>query len=157
MWQLLVTLIPFLLRTPSSSAVPIVGSWQAIGYYYDGQFTQPPDPQLILSFDFLEDGTHRLFWRLITETKFCERKGLWRLEGDQLFIEVTWVNPDNGPTCGQDPDMQKGLKTQSTVDIKSSQLFIEMPFSDSVIIYVWDSIPGPLSYDSPGLIGTTGS
>lgn len=148
---------PLILWTSSASAVPLQGSWQAIGYYYEGQFIQPPDAQLILTFDFFADGTHRLFWRIKTESKFCERKGLWRVDGDQLFIEVTWVNPENGPTCSQDPDMQMGLKTQSTVDVKASQLFIEMPFSDSIIIYVWDPLPGPIKYDDPGLLAATDS
>ena len=63
---------------------------------------------------------------------------------DQLFIEATWVNPDNGPQCGGDPDMKVGMKSQSTIGIHNEQLWIELPFGNSVMIYVWDQISLPI-------------
>lgn len=122
----------------------LTGSWRAVGYYYQDQFIQPPDPQLTLTFDFLADGTHRLFWKMKGETTFCERKGTWLLKEDQLFIESTWVNPDNGPQCNGDPDMKVGTKTQSKISIQNEQLWIELPFGDSLMIYVWDPLSMPI-------------
>ncbi len=128
----------------SAATETLTGSWQAVGYYYENQFIQPPDPQLTLTFDFFENGTHRLFWRMKGESTFCERKGTWRLDGDQLFIEATWVNPENGPQCSGDPDMKVGTKTQSTVSFQNDQLWIELPFANSIMIYVWDRISVPI-------------
>lgn len=136
----MVMLSPFFLWA-EDYRLEILGHWQAIGYFYQEQFVQPPDPQLTLTFDFYKDGTHRLYWKMKTEKTFCERKGTWRVEGDQLFVEVTWLNPKNGSQCSEDPDMHIGQKTQSKIRIKDSQLFVEIPFSDSVIIYVWNAIP----------------
>jgi hypothetical protein len=133
-----------LLSHAAPKSEEMVGSWLAVGYYYEDQFIQPPDPQLTLTFDFMQDGTHRLFWRMKGETTFCERKGTWHLKDDQLFIEATWVNPENGPQCSGDPDMQVGTKTQSPVSIQNEQLWIELPFGDSVMIYVWDPISLPI-------------
>lgn len=140
-FYILLILSPFLWAQNFSAE--IVGSWKAIGYFYEGQFVQPEDPQLTLTFDFYADGTHRLYWKMKTDKFFCERKGLWRVEGDQLFMEVTWVNPESGSSCFQDPDMQMGKKTQSRIEVKNNQLLLEIPFSDSVIIYVYDFIPVP--------------
>lgn len=141
----MIYLIMFLLLIPSYVSAappeqPLVGSWQAIGYYYENNFIQPDDPQLTLVFDFFPDGTHRLFWKLKGENSFCERKGLWRTEEDQLFIEVTWVNPDNGASCSSDPDMKNGLKTQSKISFVNDQLWLEIPFSDTYMTYVWNPL-----------------
>lgn len=138
-----INIISFFSPTSAASET-LTGSWQAVGYYYENQFIQPPDPQLTLTFDFFEDGTHRLFWRMKGESTFCERKGTWRLESDQLFIEATWVNPENGPQCSGDPDMKVGTKTQSTVSFQNDQLWIELPFANSIMIYVWDRISVPI-------------
>lgn len=124
--------------SPLAETIP--GHWQAVGYYYENEFIKPPDPQLALSFEFWADGTHRLHWQMKGEKHFCERKGLWFLDGDQLFIEVTWINPENGPGCGADPDMKLGLKTQSTIQIVNEQLWIQIPFAEKYLIYVWDRV-----------------
>lgn len=124
----------------ASFSEDIIGSWQATGYYYEDQLVEPSDPQLTLIFDFFADGTHRLYWQQKGETAFCERRGAWYVSGDQLFLEATWINPENGSFCSADPDMKLGVQTQSTISFESSNLHIQMPFSDTYIIYVWEPV-----------------
>lgn len=141
MKNLLLFIIIFPCLGFTSLPLELVGEWKAIGYYYEDQFIQPSDPQLTLLFSFNNDGTHRLFWQMKGESSFCERKGDWYLEGDQLFVHTTWVNPANGPSCSADPDMQLNLKTQSTISITDEhKLWIQIPFSDSYMIYVWELV-----------------
>lgn len=140
MFSLLVLFIISSFNVFAETTTSLAGDWQAIGYYYEDNFVQPEDPQLTLIFNFNDDGTHRLYWKLKGENSFCERKGLWNQQDDQLFIEVTWVNPENGPSCSADPDMKVGLKTQSAIRFMNDQLWIEIPFSDTYITYVWNPI-----------------
>ncbi|MBY0314878.1 MAG: lipocalin family protein [Bdellovibrionales bacterium] len=118
----------------------ILGTWQAFGYYYEDQWIQPDDPQLKMTFNFYGDGTHRLYWQLKTQKNFCENRGNWKIEGDQLILHVTWLNPENGSDCSSDPDMQLGKKTQTAIEIKEDKLFIKIPLADEFLIYVWSIV-----------------
>ena len=116
------------------------GHWQYIGHFYEGQFQEPLNPNLILTFEFSEDGTDRLQWHRLNEDGFCDRQGKYSFDGKVLTDQVIWVNPENGFECGKDPDMQVGHVTQTNVKIINDQIHMELPLGDKSLIYVWNRI-----------------
>ena len=124
----------------SSESTDLIGRWQAIGYFYKQQFIQPPDPQLTLTFEFLEDGTDILFWQRKDEKSFCQRKGEWTVKNEILYDEIVWINPENGMSCSGDPDMEIGRINESHFWREGDQLFVEIPLADEYLIYVWNLI-----------------
>lgn len=131
--------------TDQTSAKDIIGNWQAVGYFYNDDWIQPENLKTTLIFEFFEDGTNRLFWKLINDPRFCERKGKWTVSNGLLHDEVIWVNPDNGLDCGGDPDMQLGSKASSEFWRNGDQLFVKIPFSSEFLIYVWQLQVAPVN------------
>lgn len=124
--------------TENNTESDLYGKWKAIGYYYQDHFIQPEDPKVILLYEFLKDGTDKLFWQYKGETTFCERKGLWFVFEGHLHDEVYWINPDNGMDCGADPDMQMGRVTQTYFWRDQNRLYIQIPLADEFLYYVWE-------------------
>jgi hypothetical protein len=122
----------------TSTSDDLIGKWQAIGYFYQGTFIQPPDPQLTLTFEFFQDGSDILFWQRKGEKTFCERKGSWFVQNEILHDEIVWINPENGMDCGGDPDMELGRINESHFRRKDNQLFVDIPLADEYLTYVWD-------------------
>lgn len=118
----------------------IVGKWQYIGHYYREQFQLPMNPNLILTFEFREDGTDILSWRRNNEDGFCERMGRYYFDGKRLYDEVVWVNPNNSFECGKDPDMKLGTRSDSPLKKENDRLLLELPLGDDKLIYVWQRI-----------------
>ncbi|MBY0384878.1 hypothetical protein K2X05_06940 [bacterium] len=124
----------------SSTSEDLLGKWQALGYYYQGTLIKPDDPRLILTFEFFADESNILYWKNKDESAFCERKGKWLVQDDNLVDEVVWVNPENGMDCGGDPDMQVGKINISRFWVEDGQLFVEIPLADEYLIYVWNPV-----------------
>ncbi|MEY4616152.1 MAG: hypothetical protein RJB66_1112 [Pseudomonadota bacterium] len=124
----------------------LVGRWKYIGYVYDEVFHAPPNPNLILSFEFLSDGTDVLRWFRLNEHGFCERKGLYTFDGSSLTDEVTWVNPENAFECYRDPDMVVGKKKVTPMRRVLDRLYMELPLSDETLIYVWEKERTTIDY-----------
>lgn len=128
----------------TSAPEALIGKWKAIGYFYQNEFIQPPDPQLTLTFEFLEDGTDILFWQMKGNKSFCERKGKWSVKDETLYDEIIWINPENGMDCSGDPDMELGRINESHFWRHDGQLFVEIPLADEFLIYVWSLETGKL-------------
>jgi len=118
----------------------LTGQWQFYKMIYEGQELPPRDPRLLLRFDFKESGADRLYWTLDEGKTFCERKGRFTYDGEILEDEVTWVNPDNEPTCSSDPDMQPGRKTTSSARVVEGDFRLEIPLGGESLTYVWKRI-----------------
>lgn len=112
------------------------GKWKYIGFIYKGQFQNPPNPNLNLTFEFLQDGTDILYWNYTNEQGFCERKGEYSYDGTHLTDKIVWVNPKNSIECQRDPDMTTGRLQITPVKRVDDQLHLDIPLSDDTLIYI---------------------
>lgn len=129
---------PILLPANQVDAGAIIGKWQFKGIILKDEYQDRPNPNLILTYEFLADGTDIMRWTRLNEKGFCERRGEWYYDEGHLHDKVVWINPDNNMDCGSDPDMKLGKETVNPMWREGNQLFLELPFSDDVILYVWD-------------------
>lgn len=137
------TLILFFHSPSAQSYIPaqgaeslLWGQWKYIGFIYKGQFNAPPNPNLVLTFEFLKNGEDILRWSYINEEGFCERKGEYSYDGQLLTDKIIWVNPKNAIECHKDPDMSKG-KTQITPLRRiNDQLHLDINLSDETLVYI---------------------
>lgn len=136
MLSILVTTILFAFSKETGLEV-LIGKWQAIGYLYQEHFIQPPDPQLLLTFEFFPDGTDILYWKNKKEDSFCERYGKWHVKDNLLIDEIVGTNPNNGWDCGGDPDMEIGRINESEFWREDGKLHTVIPLGDEFIVYVW--------------------
>lgn len=113
------------------------GKWKFIGYIYEGVFQPPPNPNLILTFEFFEDGTDVLKWYRINEPGFCERRGRYSFDGEQLTDHIFWVNPKNAFECMRDPDMTPGRTQVTALRREDNELHMDLPLSEQTLTYVW--------------------
>lgn len=134
-----IALFPGFVVAKSSLPRDLIGQWQAIGYFYQGTFIEPTEARLLLTFEFLSNGTDILFWKNKDEKSFCERKGTWLVRDQTLIDEVVWTHPENGMDCSGDPDMQIGKINISYFWVENGQLFVEIPLANEVLVYVWNS------------------
>lgn len=129
----------FLMSGPAASADlnhDIVGEWRYKGFIYRGQYYPNPNPKLDVEFKFNSDHTARLFWKREDEIGFCERKGDWWVKSELLIQSVTWLNPDNAPSCSQDPDMQMNRITENRIEISGTQLNLHLDLNGQDFIYI---------------------
>lgn len=117
-----------------------MGKWHFIGFIYHGQFRLPLTPNLFLTFTFQNDGTSILFWNRTGEPGFCERKGRFSIEQENLVDEVVWVNPKNSIDCGQDPDMQMGKKSTNAISLKEEKFHLEIGLAGEPFTYVFERL-----------------
>lgn len=115
----------------------MAGTWQFHLLRYKGQEMQPPNPDLIILYEFGDDGTDRLYWHRLGEEGFCERRGLYVASGGQFLDYIVWVNKKNRGDCGQDPDMKLGRTSLNTYRIKDGQLELDLQLSDEILTYIW--------------------
>jgi hypothetical protein len=116
----------------------IVGTWLFTGMLISGVWTPPMNPNLVMKFEFYEDGVNRLNYFRKDEPGVCDRKALYDYDGEILYQNVTWVSKENDSRCFEDPDMQMGAETQTHVTMQGSQIFMEVQVGDEVVVYIWD-------------------
>lgn len=124
---------------PAGAANPdqaILGTWHYAGFEYQNHFYANPNPKLTVQFDFNSDHTSRLYWHRADESAFCERRGTWNLQGDELIQTVTWLNPANDSSCGQDSDMQMNRTTDNRISFTANQLDLHMSLDGEDFIYI---------------------
>ncbi len=123
--------------SPSGGSESLLwGKWKYIGFIYKGHFQKRPNPNLILTFEFLKDGNDILRWSYLNEKGFCERKGEYSYNGTHLTDKIIWVNPENAIGCQKDPDMIKDRIQITPVRRLKDRLHLEIPLSDEAFIYV---------------------
>lgn len=138
---LLFALMLFPKNLSASNKSQILGEWEYIGFIYDGQTQPKPNPKFFLSFTFRLDDRVRLYWKRADEDFFCERVALFEYSQDRLWQEVVWLNPENHGSCGSDPDMQMGRKTENQILIEDDILKIFMELNGKPFIYLLRRLP----------------
>ncbi len=115
----------------------IVGVWRFDRIILDGEERPPFNPDLIIEFNFREDGSDTLLWYRNNEKGFCERDGRYAFDGEFLRDKVTWVNPQNRFDCSRDPDMQLGRETSTPTVLKNGELYMTFQVDDQSLTYIW--------------------
>lgn len=115
----------------------IVGNWRFDRIILDGEERPPFNPDLIIEFNFREDGSDTLLWYRNNEKGFCERDGRYAFDGEFLKDKVTWVNPQNRLDCARDPDMQLGRETSTPAVMKNGELYMTFEVDDQTLTYIW--------------------
>ncbi|MFN9068233.1 MAG: hypothetical protein ACK5V3_13455, partial [Bdellovibrionales bacterium] len=67
----------------------IVGTWLFTGMLISGEWTPPMNPNLVMKFEFYEDGVNRLSYFRKDEPGFCDRKALYDYDGEMLYQQVS--------------------------------------------------------------------
>lgn len=119
----------------------LFGRWQFDSLRYQGQEMPRPNPDLILIFEFREDGTDRLSWTRRDETGFCDRTAVYSAADGVLQELVVWVHPGNRGDCAQDPDMQLGRQASVPYRVENGRLELDLPLSDETLTYLWVPVP----------------
>lgn len=123
---------------------PLLGKWQFMSIRYKGDELPRPNPNLILTFDFGDDGIDTLRWSREGESGFCERKARYTFDGANLSQEVFWINPDNAAECAKDPDMRPDVKTVTPMRKVGEKLEMDFNLNTDPLTYIWEKI-SPLS------------
>jgi hypothetical protein len=119
----------------------LVGHWQFYKKIYQGQeMPEGPSATLRLHFDFDKDGVSHLYWWHVGEGDHCYREGRYRLTGNILSEEVTWVSPANTYGCSDDPDMKLGRKTNSPVRFVGNEFVTTFHLGDEPLDLVWKKL-----------------
>ncbi len=132
-----------LLATPSFAAEEsVVGHWQYYKKIFDGQeMPEPPSATLRLHFQFSAEGESKLWWWHEGDTDHCQRKGKYKIEGNLLVDEVTWVDPENTQFCSEDRDMQLGKISRTPFKLADGDLSLELHLNDKPLYMVWKRLP----------------
>ena len=102
---------------------------------YNNQRMERPNPALNLRWTFFSNGTERLYWDRGTQD-FCERFAYFQYSNNNLETLVFAVNPRNGLSCSNDPDMKLGVQAKVRLEIKAQELWLYFSLSDETLIYV---------------------
>lgn len=118
------------------SVLSLIGTWQYVGFRFEGNFYPNPNPKLVVEFRFEENGTSNLRWQEKGEDKFCERRADYALNGDVLWQKVTWVHPENDLFCMRDPDMQLGGESWTRIIFEQELLGLVLSLKGEELIYL---------------------
>lgn len=124
-----------------SYASSLTGRWQYIGFIHEDHFFTPLDPDLILIFQFNNDGLSNLTWTWKGSSQYCSRNALYAYNLQSLIQLVVWVDPQNSSACQQDPDMILGRQSHTKYLIKNNHLYLELYLDNKPIYYVLEKIP----------------
>jgi hypothetical protein len=122
------------------------GKWKYVAYFYRGDRHPPPNPTLELLFKFESSGSSQIYWSYKGLPGFCERLGRYEVfttqVPNQYILEdlVVWVNPQNNPECGRDPDMQLGKRTRNPVELKAGAVWLELSLAGEPLYYILEKI-----------------
>lgn len=116
----------------------IVGHWDYHSYIYQGhEIVLPRESKTKLFYVFDGEGSSELQWSNADDHSFCDRKGVYTYDGKNLQDQVTWVNPENSPSCASDADMQIGRVAVSAARVNGDRLEVDIPVSEEIITYIW--------------------
>lgn len=118
----------------------IFGVWIFVGLLYNGQLLPPPNPQLVIQYEFQPDGINRLHYHRKDENGSCDRTALYEFDGKELYQHVTWSAPYNAYFCDQDPDMQLGSISRTPAVIQNGQLHISVQMGNEFVVFIWDRV-----------------
>lgn len=112
------------------------GTWRYDGFFYQGHRYENPNPDLTLTFTFLNNGLDRLYWARVGDNGFCEREAHYTSADNQLYQQVTWVNPKNRSECSKDPDMNLGAESLVNFEVLEDELHLLLELKGEPFHYI---------------------
>lgn len=125
----------------------IIGLWIFTSMLYNDVEMPAPNPDLVMSFEFNEDGTDTLKYYRKNEQGFCERRAFYSFDQETLYQKVYWTHPQNAYWCDNDIDMHVGTEGQNKARIsKEGHLLLDLNLGDESVTLVWKK-PTPPTAD----------
>ena len=118
----------------------LYGTWQYVGFQFDGRFHPAPNPNLIVQFTFFPRGTSRLRWYRTDEPGFCERDADFKFEDGLLYQKIVSVHPENRSDCATDPDMRLGAESTTPVRMETDRLYFVLELDGREFLYIMDRV-----------------
>lgn len=119
-----------------AAAQPLSGRWLYVGFSYQGQVYPPLDLDLVLHFEFTEDGRSKLEWSWQNSLATCSRWAIYASDKNTIDQWVVWSDPQNAPQCNTDPDMKVGSRSQTPYFIKNHTLYLELSLDGEPLFYI---------------------
>lgn len=116
----------------------LLGIWFFTNIIYRGELKPRPNPNLIMTIHFEDTTTNSIRYYRENESGFCERKASYEFKSNILKQKVTWVNPENMPSCSADPDMMMGKESSTKLEASDGQLLLHLAIGPEELIYVWE-------------------
>lgn len=130
-------LFVLLLGLPGQAATQsLFGRWLYVGFSYQGQIYPPLDSDLILHFEFTEDGLSHLEWSWTNSLMNCSRRAVYAHDKNIIDQWVVWSDPQNTSTCNKDPDMKVGSRSQTPYSLKDNSLYLELSLDGNPLFYI---------------------
>lgn len=116
--------------------------WRYTGFIFEDTHYPAPNPELMVTFEFSDEGISKLYWKRANEDYFCERLAKYFLKDSILEQETIWLNPENHFSCQNDPDMQMGKITFNHIRMPDSlTLHLYLELNGKPFIYVLERYP----------------
>lgn len=133
----LFTLMLFPQLSSATNIEDMIGTWRFYKYKFEGQVVPAPNPNLRLLMGFCEGGTQVLYWDRKGEPGFCERLAEFDVQGNQMFLKVFWINPENHMSCAKDPDMVMGKESVNRIEHIEGELHLYLELNGNDLIFIF--------------------
>lgn len=114
-----------------------LGVWLFSGFIYQGQHFPRPNPDLIMTLEFLDQEHNRLHWHRTDQKESCTREALYQIEDDRLKQTIVYLDPDNASSCSQDPDMQLGAMSETRMHIDKDEMHLFLSLGNEELETIW--------------------
>ena len=117
----------------------LIGLWIFAGMIYQGHQLPPPNPNLIMSYDFLPDGQNKLSYHRLNEKGSCQRTANYLHDevSKTLYQKVVQVDPNNASWCSDDLDMRDGTETWNKAWVENETLHLMLNLGEESLTYLW--------------------
>jgi hypothetical protein len=116
----------------------LIGIWMYTSLIFQGQPMPKPNPDLHMYFTFESAGQNEIFYYRTGENGYCKRRAEYRIEGQQIYQKITWVDPQNADFCSQDSDMRMGGESSVKFELVEDKFYLHLPLGEDVLTYVWE-------------------
>ncbi len=115
----------------------ILGAWVFTSLIYRGQEIPRPNPQLIMTFNFQDNGENILHYYRQGESGSCTRVAQFQFQKGKLHQEVIRASENNAVFCSSDPDMQVGNVSITPVAIRDDRMVMTLGLGEETLTYIW--------------------
>lgn len=120
----------------------LLGLWLFTSIIYNGQTQPRPNPNLIMTLNFVSESQNILKYSRENEPGFCERTAEYVWNDGLLIQKVIAVHPENASFCLQDPDMVLGTESATPLEQTSDALLMTLGLGDETLTYIWTRTKG---------------
>ncbi|MFN3698460.1 MAG: hypothetical protein ACK4VO_13575 [Pseudobdellovibrio sp.] len=114
----------------------LIGRWSYVGFHYQGNYFQKPNPDLHVTFEFEQNNKVKLSWVRDDDGSHCTRIADYSIIDSVIHQTVVWVDPENSFGCSSDPDMVLGKTSKTTYSVSENVLNLYLSLNGEELVYV---------------------